>query len=356
MNDGSKGDLLIGWDEPLDRMGGDDTPRSTRKTSEIVLQTLASSLPEIMGGSADLNPSCLTWLKGHGDFQRPARFRHSIPGEVGGGWHYGGRNIHFGVREHAMAAFAGGLAVHGGIIPYTATFLTFADYMRPSIRLAALMKLPVIFVFTHDSFYVGEDGPTHQPVEQLMSLRAIPHLTVIRPADQAETIEAWRAAINNRRGPTALILTRQEVPPRMPESVNAARSLHQGGYVLWESTQGDPEVILIATGSEVPLALAAARSLAARGIPLRVVSLPSWELFEAQPEAYRQQVLPPHVKRRLAIEAGVSLGWERYVGEQGKVMGLDHFGASAPAHILQKQFGFTPERVVAMVQALLAGK
>lgn len=347
------GDLPSHWDAHLSSLASDGHPVSTRKVSETVLQTLATSIPELMGGSADLNPSCLTWLKGQGDFQRPVPHPNPIPGEVGGGWHYGGRNIHFGVREHAMAAFAGGLAVHGSIIPYTATFLTFSDYMKPAIRLAALMRLPVIFVFTHDSFYVGEDGPTHQPVEQLMSLRAVPHLTVIRPADASETVEAWRAAVTNREGPTALILTRHDVPSLDRGKLAPAHGLHRGGYVLWDSSPLVPMVILIATGSEVALALSAARQLAAESLRVRVVSLPSWELFARQSQAYRNGVLPPQVTGRLALEAGSPLGWERYVGREGKIIGLDHFGASAPPHVLQEKFGFTVERVVEVAKTLL---
>jgi len=347
------GKLPANWEATISQLPRVDQPTSTRKVSETVLQALAGSLPELMGGSADLNPSCLTWLKGYGDFQRPDPHHKPIAGEVGGGWHYGGRNFHFGVREHAMAAFIGGLALHGGIIPYGATFLTFADYMKPAIRLAALMNLPVIYVFTHDSFCVGEDGPTHQPVEQIMNLRSIPNLTVIRPADAEEAKEAWHAALRNRQGPTALIFTRQDVPALDRKSLSPAHGLHLGGYVLWDSSTLTPLVILIATGSEVALALQAGQKLASESIRVRVVSLPSWELFARQPEAYRNQVLPPAVKARVAIEAGISLGWERYVGPEGKIISLDHFGASAPYTVLQEKFGFTVARVVETAKDLL---
>jgi len=355
---------------------------STRKVSETVMQALAARLPELMGGSADLNPSCLTWLKGKGDFQRPvvSAGAHSSPpgtrtsidsgsasasvsgsgtpfippsGAVGGGWDYRGRNIHFGVREHAMGAIAGGMAIHGGLIPYTATFFTFADYMRPPMRLAALMGLRVIYVFTHDSIAVGEDGPTHQPVEQLMNLRAVPHLSVIRPADAAETAQAWQAAISRREGPTALIFTRQNVPRLDRRELAPASGLQKGGYILWDSSLVKPDLIFIATGSELHLALAAARKLAAEAIRVRVVSLPSWDIFDAQPAEYRERVLPPSVKARIAVEAGVKIGWEHYTGLDGAVIGMESFGASAPAAVLYEQFGFTVDRIADSARYLL---
>ena len=348
---------------------------STRKASETVMQALAARLPELMGGSADLNPSCLTWLKGKGDFQKPIdsvvsgsrpsshmrdlqkggddRPSHSISGAVGGGWDYRGRNIHFGVREHAMGAIAGGMALHGGLIPYTATFFTFADYMRPPMRLAALMGLRVIYVFTHDSIAVGEDGPTHQPVEQLMNLRAVPHLSVIRPADAAETAQAWQAAISRREGPTALILTRQNVPRLDRRELAPASGLQKGGYILWDSSLVKPDLIFIATGSELHLALAAARKLAAEAIRVRVVSLPSWDIFDAQPAEYRERVLPPSVKARIALEAGVKLGWEHYTGLDGAVIGMDRFGASAPAAVLYDKFNFTVDSIAQAARLLL---
>ena len=348
-----KGDLPGGWEKVLPGYGPGTKDVATRKTSEAVLQALAPVIPELMGGSADLNPSTFTWLKGQGDFQRPGEPPAGLEGAVGGEWGYGGRNIHFGVREHAMAAIAGGMALHGGILPFTGTFFTFADYMRPSIRLAALMGLRVIYVFSHDSIGVGEDGPTHQPIEQLMSLRAIPRLTVIRPADANETVEAWRAALENRSGPTALILTRQNLPVLDRAAFRPAAGLRRGGYLLWESAEGEPETIVIGTGSEIEIALDAGRRLAAEGLRVRVVSLPSWELFSSQPQGYRDGVLPPSVRARVAVEAGISLGWERYVGLEGTVVGIDHFGASAPYKVIYEKFGITADAVAAAVRRLL---
>lgn len=348
-----RGDLPDTWDRdiPLYREGSRDI--ATRKVSEAVMQIIAPRLPELVGGSADLNPSTFTWLKGLGDFQKPGTRKEDIQGAVGGEWGYGGRNIHFGVREHAMGAIAVGMALHGGIIPYTATFLTFADYMRPPVRLAALMGLPVIFIFTHDSIGLGEDGPTHQPVEQIMSLRLIPNLTVIRPADAGETIEAWRAALLNREGPTALIFTRQNLPVLERKALSPASCLHKGGYILRESGAGKPEIILIGAGSEVFLALEAAKILSSEGFKVRVVSLPSWEIFDRQPTAYRNDVLPPEVKARVAVEAGIRLGWEHYAGINGAVVGMDRFGASAPAEILYEKFGVTVEHIVRAAKALI---
>ena len=348
-----KGELPADWEKALPGYGPGTKDVATRKTSEAVLQALAPVIPELMGGSADLNPSTFTWLKGQGDFQRPGEPPACREGAAGGEWGYGGRNIHFGVREHAMAAIAGGMALHGGILPFTGTFFTFADYMRPSIRLAALMGLRVIYVFTHDSIGVGEDGPTHQPVEQLMSLRAIPHLTVIRPADANETVEAWRAALVNTSGPTALIFTRQNLPVFDRTVVSPAAGLRKGGYILWESGTGAPETILIGTGSEVEIALDAGRRLAAEGIRVRVVSLPSWELFDREPQEYRDRVLPPAVRARVAVEAGVRLGWEHYVGLEGEIVGIDRFGASAPYKVIYEKFGITAEAVAAAARRLL---
>ena len=348
-----KGELPAGWEKALPGYGPGTKDVATRKTSEAVLQALAPVIPELMGGSADLNPSTFTWLKGQGDFQKPGEPPACREGAVGGEWGYGGRNIHFGVREHAMAAIAGGMALHGGVLPFTGTFFTFADYMRPSIRLAALMRLRVIYVFTHDSIGVGEDGPTHQPVEQLMSLRAIPHLTVIRPADANETVEAWRTALMNTSGPTALIFTRQNLPVLDRNATQPAAGLRKGGYILWESAAGDPETILIGTGSEVEIALAAGRKLAAEGIRVRVVSLPSWELFDGESQEYRDRVLPPTVKARVAVEAGCRLGWEHYVGLEGEAVGIDHFGASAPYKVIYEKFGITAEAVAAAARRLL---
>ena len=348
-----QGELPAGWDNNLPQFPAGSKDISTRKVSETVMQALAASVPEFMGGSADLNPSTFTWLKGEGDFQPPSLSGEDIQGKVGGAWGYSGRNLHFGVREHAMGSVAVGLALHGGIIPYTATFLTFADYMRPPMRLAALMGLPTIFVFTHDSIGVGEDGPTHQPVEHLLSLRAVPNLTVIRPADAAETVEAWKVALQNKQGPTALIFSRQNLPVLTGDRIGSAADLQKGAYILWEAGPDIPEVILIGTGSEVMIALEAGQKLAATGIKARVVSMPSWELFDRQTVDYRHKVLPPAVKVRVAVEAGVKLGWEHYVGLDGAVVGMDGFGASAPANVLYEKFGITAEHVANTAQKLL---
>jgi transketolase len=306
-------------------------------------------VPELLGGSADLNPSTETALKGAGDFQSPATEGRAHQGAVGGEWSYGGRNVHYGVREHAMGAISSGLALHGGVIPFSATFFTFADYMRPAIRLAALMKLRSIYVFTHDSIGVGEDGPTHQPIEQAASLRAIPRLTVIRPADANETAGAWRVAMT-RPGPTALLLTRQAVPV-----LAGSGDVSKGGYVLAD-TDGRPDVLLIATGSEVSLAVEAQALLAAKGTKARVVSLPSWELFDAQPQTYRDSVIPPDVLARVAVEAGVPMGWERYVGPFGAVVGIENrFGASAPLKVVMEKYGFTAAHVAERAADVVLG-
>jgi len=353
-NRAMKGELPVGWDKNLPQFPAGSKDIATRKASEAVMQALAASVPELMGGSADLNPSTFTWLKGQGDFQPLSLTGENVQGKVGGAWGYEGRNLHFGVREHAMGSVAVGLALHGGIIPYTATFLMFADYMRPPIRLAALMGLQTIFVFTHDSIGVGEDGPTHQPVEHLLTLRALPNLTVIRPADAAETVEAWKAALENRQGPTALIFSRQNLPVLTGEGMGLAAGLTKGAYILWETGPDKPEVILIGTGSEVTIALEAGRKLAEAGIKTRVISMPSWELFDRQPVSYRDQVLPPAVKVRVAVEAAGKLGWEHYVGLEGAVVGMNGFGASAPANVLYEEFGITAEKVVETAQKLLA--
>jgi transketolase len=275
---------------------------------------------------------------------------------VGGVWDYTGRYIHFGVREHAMGAIAVGLALHGGVIPYTATFLTFADYMRPPMRLSAMMGLRVIFIFTHDSIGVGEDGPTHQPVEQIMNLRQIPNMTLLRPADANETREAWLLALANTLGPTTLIFSRQNLPVLDRTVCASAAGVRRGGYILWESSVLEPHVILLATGSEVAMTLEAGRKLAQEGIRVRVVSLPSWEIFDRQPVEYRNQVLPPKISARLAVEAGIRLGWEHYVGLSGKIIGMDTFGASAPGTVLYEKFGFTPANIVAAAKEMLAGR
>lgn len=347
------GDLPADWDSTLPTFPANPKGLSTRQASETVLQALAPRLPELVGGSADLNPSTFTWLKGFGDFQSPNASPEDTQGVVGGEWGYGGRNLHFGVREHAMGAMANGMARHGGLIPYTATFLVFSDYMRPPMRLAALMGIRVIFVFTHDSIGLGEDGPTHQPIEHLMNLRAVPNLTVIRPADATETVEAWRAALRNADGPTALVFTRQNLPVLDRAELAPAEGLHRGGYVLWQSDKGIPDVILIGTGSEVHIALEAGKKLAEEGIKVRVVSLPSWELFDRQPADYRESVLPSAVRTRVAVEAGIKLGWEHYVGLEGVVVGMDSFGASAPGDVLYEKFGITAENVAAQARKLL---
>jgi len=347
-----RGELPPGWDTDLPSFSAGGKATSTRKASEAVLQHLATSVPELVGGSADLNPSCLTWLKGEGDFQSPGD-PGQVQGAVGGGWSYAGRNLHLGVREHAMGAIAVGMGRHGGVRPFTGTFLVFSDYMRPPIRLAALMHVPVVFVFTHDSIALGEDGPTHQPVEHLMNLRAVPNLVVIRPSDASETAEAWRVALS-RDGPTALILTRQDVPVLDRARSAPATDLRRGGYVLWESHPATPDLVLIGTGAEVHVALAAGEELSADGYRVRVVALPSWELFDRQPREYREQVLPPAVKARVGVEAGIRLGWEHYVGLDGEIVGLSSFGASAPGPVLLSEFGITSSAVVAAARRVLA--
>jgi transketolase len=342
-------ELPEGWDADLPRFEPGDKPVATRAAGGKVLGALAARVPEIVGGSADLNPSTETALKGGGDFQSPDAAAEDRQGAVGGEWGWGGRNLHFGVREHAMAAAASGLALHGGLRPFTATFLSFADYMRPSIRLAALMELPVVYVFTHDSIGVGEDGPTHQPVEQAASLRAIPNLTVIRPADANETAQAWRLAMTWKRGPVALLLTRQAVPV-LPDKPDAAA---RGAYIVVDC-EGTPDILLIASGSEVSVAIDAQMVLAQKGLRARVVSMPSWELFEVQTEEYRDSVLPPEALVRLAVEAGVSQGWHRYVGPFGDVIGIDgRFGASAPLKVVMEKYGFTGAQVAERAAALI---
>ncbi len=332
----ASGALPPGWDAGLPRFAPGDPPLATRAASGRVLQALSPRVPNLLGGSADLAPSNNTLVKEAGVFAAgsPA-----------------GRNFHFGVREHAMGSLANGMMVHGGLRPYTGTFLIFSDYMRPAIRLAALMEIPVIFLFTHDSIGLGEDGPTHQPVEHLMALRAIPGLTVIRPADATETVEAWRAALANP-GPTCLVLTRQALPI-LDRTELQAGGVERGAYVLADAPDGSPDVILIATGSEVPVALGARQLLADKQVAARVVSMPCWEFFDRQPRSYRESVLPPTVTARVAVEAGVPLGWDKYVGTGGGIVGMTRFGASAPAKVLFEQFGFTPENVAARALAIL---
>jgi transketolase len=346
------GELPEDWETALAEFPNGSKDVATRKASEIVMQAIAARVPELAGGSADLNPSTFTWLNGLGDFQYPATSSAGLQGMVGGPWSYEGRNIHFGVREHAMGSITVGMALHGGFIPYTATFLTFADYMRPPMRLAALMGLRAIFIFTHDSIGVGEDGPTHQPIEQIMNLRQVPNMTVLRPADANETLEAWRLALENTSGPTTLIFSRQNLPVLDRSVCAPASGTRGGGYILWESAP-NPDLILIATGSEVAMTLEAARKLAQENIKIRVVSLPCWEIFDRQKQEYRDTVLPPQVSARITVEAGIKLGWEHYVGLKGKIIGMESFGASAPGPVLYEKFGFTAARIIVAAKELL---
>jgi transketolase len=346
------GELPPGWDADIPVFEADPKGIATRAASGKVMNAIAPRLPALSGGSADLDPSTKTALKGLGDFNPPAA-GDDQQGSAGGGWSLAGRNLHFGVREHAMGATVNGLAAHGGFIPYGATFLIFSDYMRPPIRLAALSGLHVVHVFTHDSIALGEDGPTHQPVEQLANLRAIPNVIVIRPADANETAVAWRVALEARDGPVMLVLTRQDVPTLDRKRHAAADGLRSGGYVLSDAPDGRPGLILIASGSEVGLIVAAAEQLQTQGIAVRCVSMPSWELFEGLPQAERDAVLPPTVTARLAVELGVAQGWHRYVGDRGAVLSVEHFGASAPADTLLREYGFTVEHVCARAMELL---
>ena len=348
----TRGELPAGWDQDIPNFPADVKGIATRVASGKVMNAIAQRLPSFMGGSADLDPSTFTALSGLGDFEAPGASARDRQGSEGGGWSRAGRNLHFGVREHGMGAILNGLAAHGGTVPFGATFLIFSDYMRPAIRLAALMHLHVIYVFTHDSLALGEDGSTHQPIEQLANLRAVPNLNVIRPADANETAVAWRVALETRDRPTALILTRQNVPTFDRAQFAPADGLRRGGYILADAPGGKPTLILIATGSEVALAMAARERLLAQNIAVRVVSLPCWTLFDAEPQAYRDAVLPPSVGARLAIEAGVPQGWHRYVGERGEVLGVERFGASAPSDVLLREYGFTTDNVCARALAL----
>ena len=311
---------------------------ATRSASGKVLQDLAKAVPYLVGGSADLAPSNNTYLNGLGDIGRKA---------------FKGRNFHFGVRELGMGAIMNGIQLHGGFRIYGATFMVFADYVRPTMRLAALMNQPVIYVYTHDSFYVGEDGPTHQPIETLMSLRIIPNMTVIRPADATETKAAWVTAMENKNGPTCLLFTRQNLPIFDRKELAPATELKKGAYVLWENAKANHDIILIASGSEVSISLEAAQKLAGEGKTVRVVSFPSWELFEKQSDAYKNSVLPPETACRLVTEAGATFGWEKYAGATGKIIGINHFGASAPAGTLAKEFGFTADNIYTTAKQML---
>jgi transketolase len=351
-----RGELPAGWDADIPVFPADPKGMKTRVASGKVMNAIAPKLLSLMGGSADLDPSTLTALKGAGDFESLDRASGDTQGSSGGGWNYAGRNLHFGIREHGMGAILNGMAAYGGIIPYGATFLIFSDYMRPPIRLAAMIKQQVIYVFTHDSIALGEDGTTHQPVEQLANLRAVPGLVVIRPCDANETAYAWRAAIESRDRPVALILTRQDVPTLDRNRYASAAELKRGAYILAEAANGQPQIILIATGSEVSLIVEAQLKLEKQNIQTRLVSMPSWELFNAQPEEYRRSVFPPRIRARLAVEAGATQGWHRYVGDLGDVLGLDHFGASAPGPVLMREYGFTVENVCKRALALLEKK
>lgn len=332
-----RGELPDGWAAKIPTFTPADGSLATRQASGKVLNAIAASLPTLIGGSADLAPSNDTYLKGLGDFSKG---------------NYGARNLHFGVREHAMGSIMSGMAL-SGLLPYGGTFLVFSDYARPSIRLAALMEVHSIFVFTHDSIFLGEDGPTHQPIEHLPALRAIPNLTVIRPGDANETGVAWRVAIERRGGPVALALTRQGVPIIDRTKYASAEGLTRGAYILADAPAKAPEIILIASGSELSVALEAFEKLSSEGIAGRMVSMPSWDIFEKQPPAYRDEVLPPGVTARLAIEAAAPLGWERYVGLKGAVIGMTRFGASAPYKLLAEKFGFTSANVVRRARELL---
>ncbi|MDQ6913396.1 MAG: transketolase, partial [Verrucomicrobiota bacterium] len=350
------GGLPKGWDTDIPVFSADPKGMATRVASGEVLRAIGPKLPSLIGGSADLDPSTHTALTAMGDFENTRDESGNLQGSTGGGWSYAGRNLHFGVREHAMGSIANGLAVHGGIIPFTATFLIFSDYMRPPIRLAALMEQGVIFVFTHDSIALGEDGSTHQPIEQLASMRAIPNLLVVRPCDANETAVAWRVAIETRDRPVALVLTRQDVATLDRTQFAPADGLRRGAYVLADAPDGKPNLILIATGSEVGLIVAARQELQQQKIAVRVVSMPSWKLFEAQSQEYRDSVLPSSARARLAVEAGATQGWWKYVGEEGDVIGVDRFGASAPGPIMMREYGFTVENVCQRALALLERK
>jgi transketolase len=348
-----RGELPKGWDADIPTFPADARGMATRVASGKIMNAIAPRLPSLIGGSADLNPSTHTVLNGLGDFQNPECAIGDLQGSTGGGWSYAGANLHFGVREHGMGAILNGMAVHGGTIPFGSTFLVFSDYMRPPLRLAALGEQHVIYVFTHDSIGVGEDGPTHQPIEHLAALRAIPHLVVIRPGDANETAVAWRVAIETRNRPVALVLTRQNVPTLDRTRYASAEGLRRGAYVLADAPNGKPDVILIASGSEVNLIVAAQQKLLEQKVGVRIVSMPSWELFDAQQQEYRDSVLLPSVHARLAVEAGVPQGWHRYVGDQGDVIGIDRFGASAPGGVVMREYGFSVENVTRRALALL---
>ena len=332
------GELPEGWDRALPALTSGGGPLATRQASGLALQAIAAAVPNLVGGSADLGGSTGTTLKQGGAFGPTSS----------------GRQFHWGVREHGMAAILNGIAAHGGLRAFGSTFLVFSDYMKPAIRLAAIMRLPVVFIGTHDSIGLGEDGPTHQPVEHLAMLRAIPNLVVLRPADAGETVEAWRVAMTRRDGPCVLVLSRQKLPVLERPPLGPAEGVSRGAYTLLDAPGGVPQAILIASGSELHVALAAARLLQGDRVRVRVVSMPSWELFAAQPEAYRTEVLPPSVRSRLAIEAASPFGWRRWTTDEGAVLAMEGFGASAPGDRLFQEFKFTPERAAEMVRQLLA--
>ncbi|HTH56749.1 MAG TPA: transketolase [Cyclobacteriaceae bacterium] len=348
-----EGRLPLNWDAKVSEFTVDNKSISTRAASGKIMQSFSPLLPSFIGGSADLNTSTYTEIKNRGNFESPSMAVGDRQGSADGEWSYAGRNLQFGVREHAMAAISNGLAAHGGIIPFCATFLTFSDYMRPAVRLAALMELKVIFVFTHDSIAMGEDGPTHQPIEHLASLRAIPNFIVIRPCDANETITAWRVAVESRKAPVALILSRQELPILDLPKSGSRDGLRSGAYILLDAPNAHPDLILIASGSEVHLIVEAQKELISHNISVRLVSMPSWELFETLSKEYQEEIFPPSARTRIAVEAGVAQGWHRYVGEQGEVISIDTFGASAPGDVMMKEFGFTVENICVHALELL---
>ncbi|MBI4684477.1 MAG: transketolase [Nitrospirae bacterium] len=341
------------WEKNVPVFSTDQKGIATRAACGKVINSTADRMPFLIGGSGDLNPSTNTELKGRGNFQSPDPGDKNVQGAATGLWGYDGANIAYGVREHAMGCITNGIALHGGLLPFASTFLIFSDYMRPSIRLASLMKLNVIYIFTHDSIALGEDGPTHQPIEHLASLRAMPGLTAIRPADANEAGEAWKIAVTHKNGPVALIMTRQKVPVIDRRKYGQASGIMKGAYVLADSSPSNPEIILIASGSEVHPALEAYERLKSENVKMRVVNMASWELFEMQPEEYKDAVLPPDVKKRISVEAGSTHGWHKYAGTDGIIIGIDDFGASAPGEILLEKFGFTSENIMKKAKELL---
>jgi transketolase len=343
--------LPDGWAKDIPNYVDKNKKIATRVAGGEIINSIAKNLPNLIGGSGDLDPSTKTALIGMGNFQKPAKIEKYPQGAVSGPWGYEGRNIAFGVREHAMAAILNGIAYYGFLIPFGSTFLVFSDYMRPSIRLAALSKLHVIYIFTHDSVAVGEDGPTHQPVEQIANLRAIPNLVVIRPADANETVEAWKIALNLKNRPVAIILSRQDLPVIDKSSYSDSSNLKKGAYIL-AGFEENPDLIIIATGSEVHLAIEVYEFLKRESILTRVVSMPSWELFEEQPEEYKKSIIPDSIPK-ISIEAGVSMGWHKYVGAENNIFSINHFGASAPSKVILENFGFTKERIIQKIKEII---